>query len=438
MLGVPYHGSYPSHAQGVNYISANPATAAAVPMSYYGPNAVAYVAADHAMQRVQHIYPPNYPQYRHVPATPSPCSSPVHMSGPVSCLPGQEGVVLMSPSRQGQYIIDSPMVAPMSPREAMLANMNVDASIEDTGISAEEVQSYMSEQDPTDQKWTCLFEDCGKKFGRKENIRSHVQTHLGDRQFKCNTCNKCFVRQHDLKRHAKIHSGHKPYVCPCGNGFARQDALTRHRQRGVCEGALPGCERREVKRGRPRKVRSGDVKSEDDEEDDEENTEEGSSPESGPDTPTGDEYGAADAALDTYVKTYTESRSVSPGSPTKAAHQQSLQMFRNLDLDATDPVSPSARHDSIGLPSLSTGASTGIFSDATIDWGVVEPQPALCNDDFSPPALSSSALGEFEDDDSFLRDAFGNAPKAAAGDCTSLIDYNSDHLPSHLDAWLQC
>ncbi|KAF2237311.1 hypothetical protein EV356DRAFT_421947, partial [Viridothelium virens] len=82
----------------------------------------------------------------------------------------------------------------------------------------------------------CLYEDCAKKFGRRENIKSHVQTHLGDRQFKCNECQKCFVRQHDLKRHAKIHSGDKPHICLCGNGFARHDALTRHRQRGVCIG----------------------------------------------------------------------------------------------------------------------------------------------------------------------------------------------------------
>ena len=92
-------------------------------------------------------------------------------------------------------------------------------------------------------------------FGRRENIRSHVQTHLGDRQFKCNGCGKCFVRQHDLKRHAKIHSGNKPYKCPCGAGFARQDALTRHRQRGMCCGGFPDAVRRQAKRGRPKKNR---------------------------------------------------------------------------------------------------------------------------------------------------------------------------------------
>ncbi|QIW95990.1 hypothetical protein AMS68_001508 [Peltaster fructicola] len=148
---------------------------------------------------------------------------------------------------------------PYSPRQAaLLALGDINASIEETGISVEQVNQYMSDQCESDSKWTCLYPDCGKKFGRKENIRAHIQTHLGDRQFRCNDCGKCFVRQHDLKRHAKIHSGVKPNVCPCGMSFARQDALTRHRQRGTCFGVLPGFEKNDderKKRGRPRKER---------------------------------------------------------------------------------------------------------------------------------------------------------------------------------------
>ncbi|KAB2580022.1 Cell wall transcription factor ACE2 [Lasiodiplodia theobromae] len=153
------------------------------------------------------------------------------------------------------YLSSSPTKAPLSPRAMSIADLNLDATIEETGISPEEVQAYISEQDPSTHRWTCLFPECGKTFGRRENIRSHVQTHLGDRQYKCNHCGKCFVRQHDLKRHAKIHTGDKPYKCPCGAGFARQDALTRHRQRGMCDGAFPGAVKKSARRGRPRKNR---------------------------------------------------------------------------------------------------------------------------------------------------------------------------------------
>ena len=127
----------------------------------------------------------------------------------------------------------------------------------DTGISSEEVNAFINGPND-DQKWTCMYPDCGKKFGRKENIKSHVQTHLGDRQFLCIHCNKRFVRQHDLKRHEKIHTGVKPYPCECGHSFARMDALTRHKQRNTCIGGIggpEGIEKKETKRGRPRKHR---------------------------------------------------------------------------------------------------------------------------------------------------------------------------------------
>lgn len=136
---------------------------------------------------------------------------------------------------------------------ASIADINFDEAKTETGVTMEDIAIYIEGPDLADGKWTCIYEGCGKKFGRKENIKSHVQTHLNDRQFQCPTCQKCFVRQHDLKRHAKIHTGVKPYPCDCGNTFARHDALTRHRQRGMCVGAFDGIVRRTAKRGRPRK-----------------------------------------------------------------------------------------------------------------------------------------------------------------------------------------
>ncbi|CZR64374.1 related to gastrula zinc finger protein XlCGF17.1 [Phialocephala subalpina] len=134
-------------------------------------------------------------------------------------------------------------------------SINLEEAVTDTGITIDDIATFIQGPDPIDGKWLCLYTDCKKRFGRKENIKSHVQTHLGDRQYQCPHCKKCFVRQHDLKRHAKIHSGVKPYPCQCGNSFARHDALTRHRQRGMCIGAFEGVVKKTVKRGRPRKNR---------------------------------------------------------------------------------------------------------------------------------------------------------------------------------------
>ncbi|KAI9878680.1 MAG: hypothetical protein M1830_010828 [Pleopsidium flavum] len=152
-----------------------------------------------------------------------------------------------------------PIKEALPPRAMSISELNLDSSmdvsIEDTGVTIDEIASFIQGPDPYDGKWICLYLECNKKFGRKENIKSHVQTHLGDRQFRCNHCRKCFVRQHDLKRHSKIHSGVKPYPCRCGNSFARHDALTRHRQRGMCIGAFEGVIKKQVKRGRPKKTR---------------------------------------------------------------------------------------------------------------------------------------------------------------------------------------
>lgn len=153
----------------------------------------------------------------------------------------------------------SPTRPSLSPRRMSISDLKLEpgisASIEETNVTLDDIAQFIEGPLPDDGKWICKYDDCNKRFGRKENIKSHVQTHLGDRQFRCDHCQKCFVRGHDLKRHAKIHTGTKAYACMCGNAFARHDALTRHRQRGMCIGAFEGVVRKDVKRGRPRKHR---------------------------------------------------------------------------------------------------------------------------------------------------------------------------------------
>ena len=145
-------------------------------------------------------------------------------------------------------------------RAQSVSEIDVEECIEDTGVTVEEIASFIQGPFPDDSKWRCLFEEergkpCGKRFARKENAKSHVQTHLGDRQYVCKVCHTRFVRQHDLKRHFKIHTTDKPHKCPCGKDFHRHDALTRHRQRGMCVGAFEDSPKKSIKRGRPKKQR---------------------------------------------------------------------------------------------------------------------------------------------------------------------------------------
>ncbi|ODQ82964.1 hypothetical protein BABINDRAFT_159443 [Babjeviella inositovora NRRL Y-12698] len=107
-----------------------------------------------------------------------------------------------------------------------------------------------------DKLYICTFHGCGKTGPRRYNIRSHVQTHLSDRPYKCDKCTKDFVRQHDLIRHYRIHQ-EGSLGCECGKKFTRNDALRRHKQRNVCVGGIPdpsGIIKPKKKRGRPKKI----------------------------------------------------------------------------------------------------------------------------------------------------------------------------------------
>jgi len=80
----------------------------------------------------------------------------------------------------------------------------------------------------------CTFDGCDKSFTRAFNLRSHLNTHNGERPHKCpeEGCEWDFVRRHDLDRHIKSkHMANKPYACKqCTSRFGRSDALQRHRR----------------------------------------------------------------------------------------------------------------------------------------------------------------------------------------------------------------
>lgn len=148
---------------------------------------------------------------------------------------------------------------PMCPEQAALDAAGIDATYIDTGITEEHINSLLVHPTGKGEPYRCKWEGCNTKINRKENARSHVQNHLDDRRFRCNPCGKRFNRLHDTKRHHLTHTNERPAICPCGKTFARADALTRHRQRDMCEGVLPGFEKTEEekpKRGRPKKDRS--------------------------------------------------------------------------------------------------------------------------------------------------------------------------------------
>lgn len=182
--------------------------------------------------------------------------SPQNADAPATPSTGRRQKQSMSPA-------SSPGPASSEGQDKQISDTDLDArvraSVRDTGVSSEKIATYIAGPDAKDGKYVCLFDNCGSRFGRKENIKSHVQTHLDDRPYQCDVCDKLFVRGHDLKRHLKTHTGKKPFGCLCGASFARHDALTRHRQRDMCVGGVTGFVPKTTRRGRPPKKNRPDM-----------------------------------------------------------------------------------------------------------------------------------------------------------------------------------
>jgi len=72
--------------------------------------------------------------------------------------------------------------------------------------------------------------ECGKKLKQK-SYRSHLRTHLGEKQFKCDLCGDRFTRKNDVKRHKRlIHDKPRNFQCDvCHNYFLSEENLKNHK-----------------------------------------------------------------------------------------------------------------------------------------------------------------------------------------------------------------
>lgn len=84
------------------------------------------------------------------------------------------------------------------------------------------------------KKGNFVCEQCGKSFGYKQNLMTHVQIHVSmeERKHQCPTCKKRFLRKAHLNVHLRIHAGIRPYKCDiCNFSFTQIGDMRRHRSR---------------------------------------------------------------------------------------------------------------------------------------------------------------------------------------------------------------